>query len=85
MAKIAAQEMITAQKVISNAVNQWKLKQLRKSKTFIADIYFEADPDIAQSIYLVGEFTTPQWEVLVQMKYSFFYRAFKVKIKIQEG
>lgn len=85
MSKIIAHEMISAQKVISKAVNQWILKRMRKDKTYIADIYYEADPDIAQSIYLVGEFTTPQWEVFVPMKYSFFYRAFKAQVKIQEG
>ena len=52
---------------------------------FIADIYYEADYDIAETVYLVGEFTSPAWETVIPMKYSFFYRSFMAKIKISEG
>lgn len=84
MAEIVARQILKAQKIIVRAVNQWVLKRMSKQRKFMADIYYEADHDIADKIYLVGEFTTPKWIIKIPMKYSFYHRAFKVKVKISD-
>lgn len=83
--KMTAQKIIWAQRVISRAVKRWILKTMKKSNTYIVDIYYEADYDIAENVYLVGEFTNPKWLNQIQMKYSFFHRAFSATVKITQG
>lgn len=61
------------------------MRKLARKRQYIADIYYEADPEVASEVFLVGEFTTPQWKVMIPMKYSYFYRAFKVQVKVHEG
>lgn len=85
MVKIAADRVLAAQRTIANAVKKWLLKTQAKSGVYLADIYFEADYDIAQTIQIVGEFTQPAWSLKLTMKYSFFHRAFHAQVKIYEG
>lgn len=84
MIQVAAGEILRAAKVIKRAVIKWYFRKLAKSRIYITDIYFEADHDIAENVYIVGEFTSPKWTVQIPMKYSFFYRAFTTKIKIRD-
>ena len=85
MIKRAAEELIRATKIITKALNYKRLKKLRQENTFIADIYYEADPDIAMQIFLVGEFSSPPWTKQIPMEYSYFHRAFRTTIKIKQG
>ena len=48
-------------------------------------MYLEADYDIAEKVFVAGDFAESKWRNHIQMKYSFFNRAFKAKIKIQDG
>ena len=83
--KKAACAILHAQKVISKAVKSWILRRhAKQNKTYLADIYFEADYDIADVIYLVGDFSNPPWSQTIEMKYSFFHRAFRSKVKIRD-
>jgi hypothetical protein len=61
------------------------MRTLARKRQYIADIYYEADPAIACEVFLVGEFTNPAWEVKIPMKYSYFHRAFKTQVKIEEN
>jgi hypothetical protein len=83
MIQTSANAFIHAQKIISRAFRRMKLRKLARKHIFIADIYYEADPDIAKEIFLVGEFSAPEWAVQIWMKYSFFHRAFLCQVKIQ--
>mmetsp|Transcript_39580 Transcript_39580/g.39158 ORF Transcript_39580/g.39158 Transcript_39580/m.39158 type:complete len:363 (+) Transcript_39580:26-1114(+) len=85
MIKRTAEELFRATKIIMRALNYKRLRRLRRESIFIADIYYEADPDIAKQIFLVGEFSTPQWGKQVLMQYSYFHRAFRAQIKIRQS
>ena len=85
MIKSFANRIIEAAKVIKDAWTSYTLRKQAKMKIFTADIYFEADHDIAEKVYIVGEFTNPKWIIKVPMEYSFFYRAFKARIKIHDN
>ena len=85
MAKITAFEMIEAAKVIWIAAKRWLLKKWRKSWYYITDIYFDADHDITDRIYIVGDFTSPKWSIQIPMKYSFFHRSFLIRVKIHDN
>ena len=81
----AAKQILKATHTIINALSHKRFKKLFAQQTYIADIYYEADPDIAKEVYLVGNFSYPEWEVQIPMKYSFFHRAFRTTVKISEG
>lgn len=85
MVKTTANEIIKAQKVISNAFKRMRFRKFAHKQTYFADIHYEADPDIAKEIFLVGEFTIPKWSVRIPMKYSFYHRSFLTQVKIQEN
>lgn len=65
----AVNAIIDAQKVISRAVKSWIMKKLARNKIYIADIYFEADRDVSDTVYLAGEFSNPKWERIIPMEY----------------
>lgn len=81
---ITAQQILNSQRIISRAVNRWRLRKLAKMNKYIVDIFYEADPDIANEVYLVGEFSNPQWKEPVLMNYSYFFRAFRAKVTMHE-
>ena len=74
-----------AQKVISRAVKTWLMRRAAMNKTYYADIFYVADYDIADTVYLAGEFSDPEWKKVVPMNYSFYHRAFRATVKISEG
>jgi len=76
--------MLRASKVIWNAVKKWLFKKWKKWRSYVVDIYFDADHDIAEKVYLVGDFTNPKWSELIPMKYSFFHRSFMAKVKMHD-
>ena len=85
MIRSFANQIIKASNVIKNAFICYLFRKQAKRKLFTVDIYFEADHDIAESVFIVGEFTNPAWTVKILMEYSFFSRAFKARIKIGEN
>ena len=85
MSHIVAAEMLKASKTIWNAVKKWLYRKWRRWRRYVVDIYFDADHDIAEMIYLVGDFTNPKWTVLVPMEYSFLSRSFKAKVKMNDN
>ena len=85
MSKVVAFEMLKAAQVIWNAVKRWLFKKWRKSRIYVVDIYFEADHDIAENVYISGDFTFPKWSKKIPMKYSFFHRSFMAQVKIHDN
>lgn len=83
--KMTAKRILKALKIIQRAVKRWIYRRLAKNRTYIVDVFYEADQDIAEDIYLVGEYSNPKWTVTTPMKYSFFHRAFATKIKMHDG
>lgn len=85
MIQTVANEIIQAQKLISKAFRRMRIRKFAHKQIYIADIHYEADPDIAKEIFLVGEFTIPKWSIQIPMKYSFYHRSFLTQVKIQEN
>ena len=85
ISKNLAKKMYNASKFINKVWYWYLLKKNAKNKQFLTDIYFEADHDIAENVFIVGEFTTPKWLLQIPMKYSFFHHAFWAKIKIHDN
>ena len=83
--QIVADEVHKASKIVCWAWYRYFLRKQSKLKRFVADIYFEADHDIAENVQIVGEFSNPKWLIKIPMKYSFFHKAFKAKINIQDN
>ena len=85
MIRSFANQIVKASNIIKNACIKYLFRKQAKRRLFSVDICFEADHDIADSVFIVGEFTNPAWAIRVPMEYSFFYRAFKTRIKIHEN
>lgn len=83
--KYAPADALDAAKVLKPALRRWLIRKWAAQRVYLADIYFEADHDIAEEVFIVGEFTQPKWLVKVPMKYSSFFRAFKAQVKIHDN
>lgn len=84
MINITSQQILNSQRIISRAVNRWRLRKLAKMNKYVVDIFYEADPDIANEVHLVGEFSDPSWRRPILMNYSYFFKAFRAKVTMHE-
>lgn len=76
--------MISAQIKISRCYRKWKVRQYKIAKIYALDVYFDENTSYLDQVSIFGDFTPYPWTDKIDMKYSFYNRAFKARVLMSE-